>query len=152
MRDDMKRLITRRPRSSQSPRSNRPLQCREKRIYGNQIDRFERKFESMTLRHRRNFGGKELRDYWSPLVRFLESRVGHHWDDVYSEICRVTGSKGILAHHLRDHVKDLVGGIGHSNHHTYFNPDPKNANYGYRMFFVNDEKILCLNPNRAFRI
>lgn len=47
-------------------------------------------------------------DRLQPLYRFLESRCGRKWDDVYSEICRDLNPKSVLDNHVRQHVNSFV--------------------------------------------
>lgn len=56
---------------------------------------------------------KEFGENLEPLRRFIESRIGHHWDDVYSEIREVFnvggsteagGVKGHIFAHLWDYI------------------------------------------------
>jgi hypothetical protein len=64
--------------------------------------------QGMTRPHRMNWGGKELNENLAPLRRFLQSRVGHKWDDVYSEISENLKVTSAVQQHVRDHVSDFV--------------------------------------------
>lgn len=64
--------------------------------------------QGMTRPHRMNWGGKELNENLAPLKRFLQSRVGHKWDDVYSEISENLKVTSAVQQHVRDHVSDFV--------------------------------------------
>ena len=78
MRDDMDKLLVTRPRwGSGSPM--RGLRRRRR-------ERFDP--ESAPRREPMSLGRgfKTQSEYFAPLLRFLRSRVGEHWDSVYSEI------------------------------------------------------------------
>ena len=64
--------------------------------------------QGMTRPHRMNWGGKELNENLAPLRRFLHSRVGHKWNDVYSEISQNLRVDSAVQQHVRDHVWDFV--------------------------------------------
>lgn len=47
-------------------------------------------------------------DHLGPLKRFLSSRVGRHWDDVWSEICAQLDRRGLLQEHVFVHLLQMV--------------------------------------------
>lgn len=143
MRSDMKKLITRRPRGGGGHRTMNKYRVRDVRYYNSYTEKFEPKRLGICKPHSLLFGMRELRDYWAPLRRFLRSRVGRKWDDVYSEVCRTSGSKGVLAHHLKTHVKEIVGGIGHSG--LCVGWTFKRGEADYRAFYVDNLGILRYN-------
>lgn len=51
---------------------------------------------------------KELNENLAPLVRYLSSRVGYRWDDVYSDISRHLRPTNAVQQHVRDHVRGFV--------------------------------------------
>lgn len=51
---------------------------------------------------------KSLNENLNPLKRFLESKVGQHWDSVFSEICEGLKLTSAVQKHVRDHVFDYV--------------------------------------------
>jgi hypothetical protein len=51
---------------------------------------------------------KYLNENLSPLRRFLVSRVGDSWDDIYSEISKYIKPGNTVQEHVRDHLKDFV--------------------------------------------
>lgn len=73
----------------------------------------------------RKLNGKYLNENLSPLVNFLASRKGKHWDKVYSEIClHFKKDKAINLHifqHLFQYV-ELKTRIGPNNKVQMFNP------------------------------
>ncbi|CAB4122325.1 hypothetical protein UFOVP29_5 [uncultured Caudovirales phage] len=64
--------------------------------------------EGMRAPHVRHWGGKELNENLAPLDRFLKSRVGQVWNDVFSEICANIRLTSTVQKHVRDHVEQMV--------------------------------------------
>ena len=62
--------------------------------------------ESMKFRYKGD--RKSLNENLSPLKKFLNSKVGKHWDKVWSEICENLKLTSAVQKHVRDHVKDFV--------------------------------------------
>jgi hypothetical protein len=51
---------------------------------------------------------KGLNENLAPLVRFLRSRLGRPWDDVFSEICGRLDTGSTMKMHVRQHIGDFV--------------------------------------------
>jgi hypothetical protein len=51
---------------------------------------------------------KYLTDNLEPMIRFLNSKVGKHWDKVYSELSKKMNKSSMLGKHLNDHLFDFV--------------------------------------------
>lgn len=51
---------------------------------------------------------KELNENLNPLKRFLHSRIGKKWDDVYSEICSRIDKKNAVQGHIIQHLFQYV--------------------------------------------
>lgn len=51
---------------------------------------------------------KHLSDHLGPLRRFLRSKVGQPWNDVYSELCQRLDPNTMAGQHVIDHVWDYV--------------------------------------------
>jgi hypothetical protein len=51
---------------------------------------------------------KEQADNLSPLRRYLHSKIGENWDNVWSEISSVLKGNGTLQDHVKGHVFDLI--------------------------------------------
>ena len=51
---------------------------------------------------------KELNEFLSPLRRFMLSRVGRRWDDVFSEVCERINPSNACQLHIWQHAKDYV--------------------------------------------
>lgn len=145
MRADMAKVIVERPRL-------RGIHTRAGRQPQDQD--LLRSNEGMRAPHVRRYGGKELNENLAPLLRFLESRVGHPWDDVYSEICENIRVTNAVQDHIRVHVKQFV--------ETATSVDNQGRIWinGYRPFLLDDDQhtrlyvdpcsgVLCRNPNRV---
>lgn len=64
--------------------------------------------EGMRAPYVRHWGGKQLNENLAPLRRFIHSRVGRRWDDVYSEISENLRPSNAVQQHVRDHIEDFV--------------------------------------------
>jgi hypothetical protein len=51
---------------------------------------------------------KGLNENLAPLIRFLRSRRGRRWDDVFSEICAQLDTGSTVKMHVRQHLDDFV--------------------------------------------
>lgn len=51
---------------------------------------------------------KSLNENLAPLVRFLRSRRGRAWDEVFSEICAGLDTGSTVKQHVRAHIEDFV--------------------------------------------
>src|SRR5690348_426069 len=54
------------------------------------------------------YNAKELNENLNPLKRFITSKVGQKWDDVWSEICEFINSDSTVQKHVLDHAKQYV--------------------------------------------
>ncbi|MBX2842363.1 MAG: hypothetical protein KTR26_11365 [Flammeovirgaceae bacterium] len=75
-----------------------------KKLVGKDFE-FSPKQESIKVK-----GGKTkiLNDNLSPLIRFLEKRVGKYWDKVYAELCEKMDKNSMLGQHLDSHLFGFV--------------------------------------------
>ena len=64
--------------------------------------------ESMREKHVRNFNGKQLNEYLSPLRRFINGTVGRNWNDVYSEIREMIKPGNTVMEHIMEHVDHYI--------------------------------------------
>ena len=154
MRRDMNKVLIERPRAGGNckPRKKFEKISRSKRRfrdydedYDVEIDDSPRKV-SMRKPHKVNGDEKYFTDLLGPLARFLRSRDGKRWDDVWSEICQVMKGNGLQAAHIKGHVKDYVGGIPHSGVKSYgYKREPWTPN-SYDPVYVDPEGILRKNP------
>lgn len=51
---------------------------------------------------------KSLNENLKPLFRFFQSKIGHKWDKVFSEVCENIKLDSAVQKHVRDHIQDLV--------------------------------------------
>ncbi|WP_428681354.1 hypothetical protein [Sphingopyxis sp.] len=51
---------------------------------------------------------KHLNENLAPLIRFLRSRRGRRWDDVFAEICAGLDTGSTVKMHVRQHLDDFV--------------------------------------------
>jgi hypothetical protein len=96
LRDHFDKILCERPRRGGSKAKNR--------LATRKYDDMPSK-EGMKINHIRGWNGKELNEYLNPLYRYLNSKVGERWDDVYSEIRQMVGKnpnavKGHILQHL----------------------------------------------------
>lgn len=93
MRDDMRDVLITRGRKGggwRKPGRQRPL-------------------EELPLREPIMRGGtKHFDDHLGPLKRFLASRVGRPWDEVWSELTRSLDRRGLLQEHVFVHLRQMV--------------------------------------------
>lgn len=66
---------------------------------------------------------KNQGDKLQPLRRFLRSRVGRQWDEVFSEICEVNDKRSMLGFHLLTHLAQMVEAHGIKNRSQHFPED-----------------------------
>lgn len=64
--------------------------------------------ESMRSVYVRNHGDtKDFTDLLGPIIGYLHSKVGTHWDEVWSDVCQnLRGSHAV--EHVREHVEQMV--------------------------------------------
>jgi hypothetical protein len=98
MRSDMSKVIVERPRKGGT-------NFRKGRALGE--DQLP-SHQGMRLPYMMKYQNKELNEYLSPLWRFLQSRVGQPWNEVWSEISANIRSDNAVQQHVRDHVKMWV--------------------------------------------
>jgi hypothetical protein len=103
MRADMAKVIVERPRvGSRSKHEGKGYHRRRQRLAPEDQPRRE------GIKVRANGGSKYLSENLAPLRRFLESRVGRPWDDIFAEICANISRDSAVQDHVRDHVADFV--------------------------------------------
>jgi hypothetical protein len=51
---------------------------------------------------------KGLNENLNPLIRFVRSRVGRPWDEVFSEICAGLDTGSTVKMHVRQHLEDFI--------------------------------------------
>ncbi len=92
---------------------------------------------------------KYLSDHLDPLRRFLRSKVGQPWNDVYSELCQRFKTNTMAGQHVIGHVWDYVeryveiidGRLYHQPYQGY--PISLDASYRDRFYIHPQTGILC---------
>ena len=79
---------------------------------------------------------KGFSDNLAPLIRFLRSRCGRRWDDVYAEICTNLDTGSTVKMHVRQHIDDLVN---------------RRISYGRDGELLNDGHLLGRHSRRSVR-
>jgi hypothetical protein len=155
MRDDMNKVVIARPRrggkGGQRRTYEKATRTREKYSFkGADVD-LRPKHESMKKKHVVNGDPKEFSDLLGPLEGYLFSKVGHPWNDVWSDICKVLKGNSLQAAHIKGHVKQMVGGIPHSGETFYGEWYEPGYRYGEREVYVNEAGILCKNNSKRYK-
>ncbi len=136
MRKDITKVLVTRPRVGARYKYPKGEKRRLQRL-GEDLP----KTESMTKKWRRGWGGKELNEYLSPLLRFLKKNIGHKWDDVYSEIRANLNLKSTMSYHVMQHLYWYV------ELHPERKPNGKiNTKRIWAPMYVNDDGILTKTP------
>ena len=102
MRTDMAKVIVERPRYGS--RNQRP-----RKGYRKDLQRTEWENEPKREARWQRIGfRKPFNEHLGPLRRFLQSRVGRLWNEVYAEICEHLRRDSVVQDHVRDHVDGYV--------------------------------------------
>ena len=133
------------------PRSGRRVSLKKQTGFKKQLDYITQEasedglFNSYLIKPRNK--SKYLSDHLGPLRRFLRSKVGKPWNDVYSELCDRLDSSTMAGQHVLAHVDDyverhveLIDGVPHykSRRHIPL------TNWRYIQLYVHPETgILC---------
>jgi hypothetical protein len=102
MRSDMAKVIVERPR---------PGSCHQKarKGYHKLIQRCDWEDQPQRESRRHRVGRRRpFNEHLGPLRKFLQSRVGRPWSQVYAEICENLSRDSVVQDHVRDHVDDFV--------------------------------------------
>lgn len=99
MRDDMDRLMVLRPRWG----SDDPWRGRRRRLRN--AHRVEEAPRGESIRMGKQ---KSLSENFAPLVRFLRSRLGRPWNQVYSELRTVLRPDSAVKEHVYVHLREYV--------------------------------------------
>ncbi|MGA7933029.1 MAG: hypothetical protein WCA35_05735 [Kovacikia sp.] len=90
---------------------------------------------------------KYLSDHLGPLRRFLRSKIGQPWNDVYSELCHRLDGSTMAGQHVLDHVQDyveqhveLVDGIPFQKSRRQYQ---LTQSYRFKLYVHPETGILC---------
>lgn len=133
MRTDFPKILCERPRRGGGPSKGRLKATKDPEDLPAK--------ESMKSQHRDR---RSLNENLSPLMRFLDSRVGRPWDDVYSEACKVIKPNSTVKNHVKVHLLQMV------EQHTFLGDDGK-AYYVPEFYLGRDSKFgaVCLEETRS---
>jgi hypothetical protein len=157
MREDMAKVIVERPRTG----GKATLRGEKRRLQRLDPDEWER-HESIRERWTRSLGydRKQLNENLNPLERFLASKIGKRWNDVFSEISERINRNSAVQLHIWQHIEDyveldviLVDGVAKLNRSEYrFLASGEYSHISSR-FYVNPiTGILCDNEKyRSWR-
>lgn len=106
MRSDMDEVVIERPRV-RARYSYRDFRVRTSQ-YKNNPEALDDLPKHQGYRRPYGWDSKQFNDFLNPLKRFLESRVGHKWDDVYSEIREHINPNSTVQAHILGHVRDFI--------------------------------------------
>lgn len=107
MRSDMYKVIIQRPRAGGGSKEAKGYWRGQQRIADDESPHRE------GMKKKWSSNRKYQTDLLGPLRRFLRSRLGQHWNKIYSELCEHVDKRNIVQAHLLDHVawevaKDVV--------------------------------------------
>lgn len=149
MRKDFTKVVTERPRRGHG-KTYKPVRPRgpigEDECGG---------MEGMRWPHGRD--GKEFSDLIGPLWRFIHSRLGEKWDDVYSEICanlkgRNTQQQHIIGHlwqYVERYVEVTATGAVRSKSCRFWRP--RDGDYIYSDFYVDPRDGILKKTKKDWR-
>ena len=100
MRSDMHEVIIERPRGGARTKQPKGSRRAHPRI---DVEDMPRR-ESISKKWQAGWGGKYQTNLLGPLRRFLTSRLGQPWDQVYAELCERVDRRNTVQKHLLDHV------------------------------------------------
>jgi hypothetical protein len=103
MRKDMAKVIVERPRQGHKERYQPVRHARKHDLSEDAPTK-----EGMKRPHVMYYGGKQLNENLNPLRRFIHSKIGHRWDDVYSEINEHLRVTSTVQAHIRQHLRDFI--------------------------------------------
>jgi hypothetical protein len=137
MRQDMAKVIVERPRLGgryKYRQHRRELKCELDYALRKDNEDCVTPRESIRGWAVRNHEGKELNENLSPLRRFMLSRVGKVWDDVFSEICKVMDARSACQNHIWQHAVDYVETktFVHENGEIWYSPRYSYRSYNHR--------------------
>src|SRR5262245_21729125 len=101
MRSDMAKVIVERPRKYANPHTAKGDRKAMQRTPEAELPRREGMNQ---LRGKT----KCFNEHLGPLRRFLRSRVGRPWNQVFAEICQHLRQDSAIQSHVRDHLWDYV--------------------------------------------
>jgi len=74
----------------------------------------------------------DFNDHLAPLVRYLRSRIGQPWNEIFKDIMASARGDSVSRYHLRGHVLSYVDTTGESSFYRFFG----------RFFYVDGDGLL----------
>lgn len=128
MRPDMKKVIVSRPRRGSGDK--RKDWCR-----------YDEDAPSRERMKAHNYENKDQTDLLGPLRKFLRTRLGRRWDDVWSEVCAHADARSLMGEHLRRHVDQYVDqlrlGPDGVLYDKYGYPFKTESHWDYKQYYVD---------------
>lgn len=162
MRSDMAKVVTERPRRPSWLKYN--FEGRRYR-WKNDLSEDAPTWEG-TGKGRKAAGEyKSFDDHIRPLYRYLDSKIGCRWDDVYGEIAEYLPGNTMAGHHIREqHVKQMVSLHPQYNDGKYgsyvraYGEAPRDKPIGWKFvefhygeFYVDLDGILRRAPKKKYK-
>ena len=101
MREDFNKLLVERERIGSREKFHT---ARHKKVFNSEMGGRE----SMKMRHKHNWGGKQFNENLSPLIGWLNSKVGKNWDKSYSELRKTFDTRSVINQHIMEHLWQFV--------------------------------------------
>ncbi len=116
-------------------------------------DRVRIAWEDQPKRERMKLRGgnrKRLNEHLGPLRRYLEGKVGQHWDKIFADVCRYLDRDSAVQDHVRDHLEDYVATcVIERNGRLYHANGYRTGVPLYSLYYVCPRSgILKKNPSR----
>lgn len=102
MRNDMNKVLVERPRIGHGKKFR---EVRHNKKFNDDVSMHR---ESMRFRYKITGDTKQLNENLSPLYRWLDSKIGKRWDDVYSELRSTFNVDKTINDHIMIHVHQHV--------------------------------------------
>lgn len=107
MRSDMDKVVTERPRNGGGVKAPKGEKRRNQRTPKEDLPKGE-KIRQKWETYNNDSTAKQFTDVLGPLYRYLLSKVGEPWDQVWSEVCKNLPGHSMNVRHIRGHIKDFV--------------------------------------------
>jgi len=115
-RNELKPLLQKRQKRRDKRMDEEVTECYRKGWRTKQAKGYEKRnqacFPDLACREgikfRHGWGTRSLDDNLQPLIRYLRSHIGKHWDRVHSDLCRSLDTSTVTGQHVMDHLKHLV--------------------------------------------
>lgn len=101
-----------------------------------------------------NTDPKEMTNRLQVVRRYLHSKIGWKWDDIWADVCCVNNINNFRAQHLRGHVPEFVYKVTNyvtvclDGRDTFPNSDPVVPDFYYANFYLDTENRLRCTPNK----